>query len=299
MNKNLHKPDFLIIGAQKAGTSWIYQNLKNHPEIWTPPVKEFHFFDEYERRLNKNKTSDPITRKSYFNRKIKVFLKSLYLAFVKMKIKYIRFGFLYAFTTRGLSKKLMKRYILMFDKNKISGDITPAYATLSEETIIKIREYLLNLKVIFVLRNPVERFWSETRMRFRDNLLKNRLEKEEITKFLNKNDLRNDYIYTIDLWSKYFGGNFNVMFYDELVEKPDDFLRKIHQIIGVTPKTNVKKQDKGIVGKGLKAELSKDLLQKLYNHFYSTILEIHNRYSHISKYPECWLKKADEILEKK
>jgi hypothetical protein len=38
-------PDFLCIGAQKAGTSWLYQNLQEHPGIWLPPIKEIHYFD--------------------------------------------------------------------------------------------------------------------------------------------------------------------------------------------------------------------------------------------------------------
>jgi hypothetical protein len=38
-------PNFLIIGAQKAGTTWLFQNLQSHPEIWLPAEKEIHFFD--------------------------------------------------------------------------------------------------------------------------------------------------------------------------------------------------------------------------------------------------------------
>src|SRR5689334_16087334 len=38
-------PDFLCIGAQKAGTSWLYQQLEPHPDFWMPPVKELHYFD--------------------------------------------------------------------------------------------------------------------------------------------------------------------------------------------------------------------------------------------------------------
>jgi len=36
-------PDFLGIGAQKAGTSWIYACLREHPQIFFP-MKEVHFF---------------------------------------------------------------------------------------------------------------------------------------------------------------------------------------------------------------------------------------------------------------
>ncbi len=39
--------DFLGIGAQKAGTTWIYEQLLRHPEIAFPAGKEVHFFDQH------------------------------------------------------------------------------------------------------------------------------------------------------------------------------------------------------------------------------------------------------------
>lgn len=38
-------PDFLVIGATRAGTSWLYQQLDLHPSVWFPGSKEQHFFD--------------------------------------------------------------------------------------------------------------------------------------------------------------------------------------------------------------------------------------------------------------
>lgn len=37
-------PNFLIVGAQKAGTTALYQYLKQHPDVYMSPVKEPHFF---------------------------------------------------------------------------------------------------------------------------------------------------------------------------------------------------------------------------------------------------------------
>ena len=37
-------PNFLIIGAQKAGTSALFYYLKQHPQIYMSPIKEPHFF---------------------------------------------------------------------------------------------------------------------------------------------------------------------------------------------------------------------------------------------------------------
>src|ERR1700749_4313420 len=38
-------PDFLCIGAQKAGTTWLDSNLRRHPDVWLPPLKELHYFN--------------------------------------------------------------------------------------------------------------------------------------------------------------------------------------------------------------------------------------------------------------
>ena len=43
---NINLPDFLIIGAMKSGTSSLYRNLVNHPQIVSATKKEVHFFDK-------------------------------------------------------------------------------------------------------------------------------------------------------------------------------------------------------------------------------------------------------------
>lgn len=63
-------PDFLIIGAQKAGTSALWKYLKKHPRIKWASKKEVHFFDTHYRKglswyekqfLLKDKNSDFLT----------------------------------------------------------------------------------------------------------------------------------------------------------------------------------------------------------------------------------------------
>lgn len=39
------KPNFLLLGAPRCGTSWISKNLMHHPEIYLPEKKEIHYFD--------------------------------------------------------------------------------------------------------------------------------------------------------------------------------------------------------------------------------------------------------------
>ena len=38
-------PDLLVIGAQKAGTTWPHDNMGDHPDIWVPPIKELHYLN--------------------------------------------------------------------------------------------------------------------------------------------------------------------------------------------------------------------------------------------------------------
>ena len=38
-------PDFVIVGAQKAGTTSLFHYLQQHPQIATPSSKEVHYFD--------------------------------------------------------------------------------------------------------------------------------------------------------------------------------------------------------------------------------------------------------------
>jgi hypothetical protein len=40
-------PQFLCIGAQKAGTTWLNEQLKKHPALCMPNPKEVRFFDWY------------------------------------------------------------------------------------------------------------------------------------------------------------------------------------------------------------------------------------------------------------
>lgn len=41
-------PNFLVIGAQRSGTTWLDRKLRSHPDIYLPDRrKEIHYFDKY------------------------------------------------------------------------------------------------------------------------------------------------------------------------------------------------------------------------------------------------------------
>ena len=40
-------PDFLCIGVARAATTWIFDRLSQHPDVFLPKGKEVHFFDTF------------------------------------------------------------------------------------------------------------------------------------------------------------------------------------------------------------------------------------------------------------
>ncbi len=134
-------PDFLVIGAQRAGTTWLHRVLSQHPRLWLPPVKELHYFDKLE---TKRTAFDPKER------------RRVRLGGLKSMDPWL---FRYWFGKRGDGW-----YGRLFRdaraKGFIAGEITPAYATLSEKVLRRIHRMNDKIKLIFVMRDPVERVWS-------------------------------------------------------------------------------------------------------------------------------------------
>jgi len=45
VNNKQASPNFIGVGSQRAGTTWLYNCLKEHPQIFLTKKKELHFFD--------------------------------------------------------------------------------------------------------------------------------------------------------------------------------------------------------------------------------------------------------------
>ena len=123
------RPDFLCVGAQKGGTSWLYQQLASHPDFWMPPIKELHYFD----KLSRTKAAPPRPR----DERDLCFLERI----------------------KGLSAEshiALENYARLFEPkgSLLSGDISPTYSMLNDEIIERVASYFPNLKVIFLARDP-------------------------------------------------------------------------------------------------------------------------------------------------
>lgn len=64
----MRKPNLFIIGGEKCGTTWLYDQLTNCPEIYTPQIKEINFFNTHYSNgdLCKNYLNGSAWYKSFF-----------------------------------------------------------------------------------------------------------------------------------------------------------------------------------------------------------------------------------------
>lgn len=111
-------------------------------------------------------------------------------------------------------------------KDRIKGEYTPAYATLGPETIRRIAAICPDLRLIYLLRNPVDRAWSQARMLASQGRLKldNR---QELCEFLTSERCRSRsrYSQTICQWSEVFGPEaLSIHLFEDIARQPETVL---------------------------------------------------------------------------
>ena len=39
--------DFIFLGPSKTASTWIYEAIRSHPDLFVPVTKDIYFFDKY------------------------------------------------------------------------------------------------------------------------------------------------------------------------------------------------------------------------------------------------------------
>lgn len=176
--------DFLGIGAQKAGTTWLYTQLARHPQIRFPAGKEVYFWDaQYHRGVGWYRALFP--------------------------------------DAEGVKQ----------------GEITPAYAILPPERIGEIRRLNPSLRILYLIRNPIERAWSSALMALgrAEMTLEEASDRWFIDHFRSAGSLaRGDYARCLSHWYRVFpAGQILVVRYEAIGGDPRSVLQKCCNHIGV------------------------------------------------------------------
>ncbi|HCX23590.1 MAG: sulfotransferase [Flammeovirgaceae bacterium] len=198
-------PNFMIIGAGKSGTTALYEYLAEHPDVYMSPVKETNFF-ALEGEMMVDPKDDPEQMFHY-----------------------------------PWSVTNWEDYVKLFDgveTEKAIGEVSPMYLY-SEEAAFRIKERFPDMKLIVILRNPVDRLYSRFMHLARENRkptsrFEDALDRETI--WWRRNDLVKEGFYHNHL-QKYYDlfdkDQIKVILYDDFKSDPLKEVQNIYEFIGV------------------------------------------------------------------
>ena len=193
---NKRKPDFIIIGAAKSGTTTLYQYLCRHPQIYMCNPKEPDFFS-----IDTN----------------------------------------YA--------KGIDWYSSLFENAKptqICGEASTTYSRLHQypKTVERIARIIPQVKIIYIMRHPVDRAYSFYIHRFKGSLYKpehavlNSFEEtiEQQKEFIDSSH----YYYQIKQYLNFFPReSFLFLLLEDLKQKPGEILDRLLNFINVDNSINL------------------------------------------------------------
>jgi hypothetical protein len=128
----MRNPQFIVVGTARAGTTSLNSYLLQHPDIFLPVIKEPCFF-----------------------------------SFAGEKLDYKRGKFAFSINSIDAYSALYKKAEL----GQITGEISTPYLYLHQKTIANIKKFhndYRSIKIIILLRDPVERAYSQYLWRVRD-----------------------------------------------------------------------------------------------------------------------------------
>lgn len=138
-------------------------------------------------------------------------------------------------------RRRLKAYLRNFcgNESKTRGEFTPAYAILDKRAIRFVRALNPRMKLIFLMRNPIERAWSQAVMDLA--AVKNRKlvdvpDNEFIRHFHSTGArLRGDYLRCLDNWREAFPEEQILTgFFEDISSRPKELLTRVFRHIGVS-----------------------------------------------------------------
>ncbi len=149
-NNTINKePNFFVVGVVKGGTTSLYHYLNAHPQIYLSPIKEVNFFSKNDIRsqhFSKQYAFDvDIDLERYFKEGMK---ENIHIAHVENPEQYMQ-----------LFSKVTNETAV--------GEISNSYA-ICPSAASEIHKIYPHAKIIIMLRNPIERAWSQYIMNLRE-----------------------------------------------------------------------------------------------------------------------------------
>jgi hypothetical protein len=287
------RPSFLGIGVTKAGTTWLWKQLNKHPDVWLAPEKEMHFFD----RAEDYPTLDTLATASFLDR----------LSGSKQSD---RRAILHGLTNiarsviRGQGKAALwwgswtfghydeSWYVNLFSQarpDQACGEITPGYAILRYDDIVRIREINPNMRLILMIRDPIDRAWSGLRHNVAKGNFVDWNSERHILSWLQKPDvlLRGDFERIVDNYLAVFEpSQLLVGFYDAISKDPLGLMNSVTSHLGLKPLPGDTKKLAERVNVSPKIEMPDTVKDFLLDQYMPIIARASNRLGSYASYWE-------------
>ena len=220
-------PDFLCIGAQKAGTTWLDKNLRRHPGLWLPPIKETQYFNQLYLPQSRNWTTRH--RQERGAKQLRRYIEKT----PQEEWNYRLISVMGDIAASPVCDKWYGRIFSLAGTGQVCGEVTPDYATLPDEGIRHALKLSPDLRVILSLRDPIDRSWSHMRMSLKS---REGVDVAGLERAALNNDLyrRADYPAIIANWRRFVPDDrFLVIFMDDIAAEPRRVLEQVCTFLGV------------------------------------------------------------------
>lgn len=221
---------FVCIGAQKSGTTWLARVLATHPDLFITPVKEIHYFDHVAGITEH--LSDKKRRSRY--RKYHQKMWTQWRQFREFRSQWAWYRH---YMTSPIDDAWYAGLFKHRGTRAFAGEITPEYAILGRKGLAHIKQLAPDARVIFIMRNPVERTWSQVLHQCRvRGLDANRQPTEAIIGMLEEPRFGElgDYAQTLDDMAAIFRPDqMLALFYEEMHQDRMLALEQVCRFIGI------------------------------------------------------------------
>ncbi len=217
-------PDFLLIGPQRTGTTWLSRHLVLHPEIFIPAEKELYYFN-YLKEGSGN---------LFQSTKLTWYLKKFNPHFAD----FIRLNAMNIKMMRSLPKQSLNW--AQYKKGRVFGEATASYAAMDSSLISELLQIAPNVKIIMMVRDPVARAWSHAK---KDLLKATGKKLDEVSFEVFAEFYQRDYQVRcgqfqemINLWQNHVGHqNFLLQKFSDIASQPEVIFDEVCRFIGVEP----------------------------------------------------------------
>jgi hypothetical protein len=153
-------PLLLCVGAAKAGTSWLHRVLSDHPGCALRAIKELHFFDALDRGEVDRQVAMLAERRAAWLAEI----DGAGPHRLAVRARQVKDSDDLTEVLRSGDERAYLRYLTAGAEGRLVADMTPAYALLSEERLRRMAGIAPDVRILYLIRDPVERLWSHVRM---------------------------------------------------------------------------------------------------------------------------------------